>query len=114
MILLCDSVHNFMDGMAIAAGFTKSPTTGLTICLCVLLEELPHELGDFAVLISSGLSVKSALCVNFISACAAYLGLILGLLIGGAASGTFYVFATMAGIFLYISLSGMVSGEFSI
>ncbi|KAM7532637.1 hypothetical protein Aperf_G00000131059 [Anoplocephala perfoliata] len=107
MILLGDSVHNFMDGMAIAAGFSESSTTGITICICVLLEELPHELGDFAVLISSGLSVKTALCVNFMSAGAAYLGLIVGLLIGGAASGAFFVFATMSGIFLYVSLSDM-------
>uniref|UniRef100_A0A0R3TT68 S39A8 protein n=1 Tax=Rodentolepis nana TaxID=102285 RepID=A0A0R3TT68_RODNA len=109
MILLGDSVHNFMDGIAIAAGFTQSPSIGLTLSLCVLLEELPHELGDFAVLISSGFSIKAALCVNFISACSAYLGMIVGLLIGEASGdGSFYVFAAMAGVFLYISLSDML------
>ncbi|VUZ57223.1 unnamed protein product [Hymenolepis diminuta] len=109
MILLGDSVHNFMDGMAIAAGFTQSPSIGLTLSLCVLLEELPHELGDFAVLISSGFSIGTALCVNFISACSAYLGMIVGLAIGeGSGDGSFYVFAAMAGVFLYISLSDML------
>nr|CUU98584.1 hypothetical transcript [Hymenolepis microstoma] len=109
MILLGDSVHNFMDGVAIAAGFTQSPSIGLTLSLCVLLEELPHELGDFAVLISSGFSIKTALCVNFLSACSAYLGMIVGLVIGeGSGDGSFYVFAAMAGVFLYISLSDML------
>lgn len=46
MILLGDSIHNFMDGMAIAVGFTESPTVGVAICLCILFEELPHELGN--------------------------------------------------------------------
>lgn len=108
MILLGDSIHNFMDGMAITAGFRNSNRVGLTLSLCVLLEELPHELGDFAVLISSGFSVKTALCVNFLSACAAYVGMAAGWFVGEEASGAFYVFAGMAGIFLYISLSDML------
>ncbi|VUZ38915.1 unnamed protein product, partial [Hymenolepis diminuta] len=108
MILLGDSVHNFMDGVAIATGFVKSSSIGLTLALCVLLEELPHELGDFAVLISTGLSIKCVLVINFLSACAAYLGMVVGLLIGEATSGGFYVFAAMAGVFLYISLADML------
>eukprot|EP00108_Taenia_solium_P006966 TsM_000367800 transcript=TsM_000367800 gene=TsM_000367800 len=108
MVLLGDSIHNFMDGMAIAVGFTESPLAGIAICLCVLFEELPHELGDFAVLIISGFSVKSAICVNFASACVAYLGLIIGLIIGEVSSGALYVFMATSGVFLYISLSAML------
>lgn len=112
MILLGDSVHNFMDGIAIALGFMESPSIGLTLSLCILLEELPHELGDFAILITSGLSIKSALFFNVLSAFAAYLGMIIGLVIGDSTHGTYYVFAAMAGIFLYISLADMVSFGF--
>ncbi|KAM3173661.1 hypothetical protein ACTXT7_012091, partial [Hymenolepis weldensis] len=108
MILLGDSVHNFMDGVAIATGFVESPSIGLTLALCVLLEELPHELGDFVVLISTGLSIRCILFINFLSACAAYLGMVIGLLIGEATSGGFYVFAAMTGVFLYISLADML------
>ncbi|KAH9282520.1 Zinc transporter ZIP14 [Echinococcus granulosus] len=108
MVLLGDSIHNFMDGMAIAVGFTESPTVGIAICLCILFEELPHELGDFAVLIASGFSIKSALCANFTSACTAYLGLTIGLIIGEMSSSALYVFAATSGVFLYISLSDML------
>ncbi|VDK36607.1 unnamed protein product [Taenia asiatica] len=108
MILLGDSVHNFMDGMAIAVGFTESPTVGVAICLCILFEELPHELGDFAVLITAGFSVKLAICANFVSACTAYLGLIIGLVIGEVSSGALYVFAATSGVFLHVSLADML------
>lgn len=108
MILLGDSIHNFMDGMATAVGFTESPTVGVAICLCILFEELPHELGDFAVLISSGFPVKSAICANFASACTAYLGLIIGLVIGEVSSGALYVFAATSGVFLHVSLADML------
>lgn len=46
VILLGDSIHNFMDGMAIAVAFSDGPLLGLTVTLCILFEELPHELGN--------------------------------------------------------------------
>ena len=60
------------------------------------------------MLISSGFSVKSAVVANFLSACSAYLGLIVGLIIGEVSTGALYVFVITAGFFLYISLSDMV------
>ncbi|BHF65880.1 hypothetical protein SprV_0200889300 [Sparganum proliferum] len=108
MILLGDGFHNMMDGVTIGAGFTQSPTVGLTLSLSILFEELPHELGDFAILISSGLSVRAALCSNFLSACSAYVGLAIGLIIGEVSQGALYVFAVTAGLFLYISISDML------
>ncbi|VDL96259.1 unnamed protein product [Schistocephalus solidus] len=108
MILLGDGFHNMMDGVTIGAGFSQSPILGLTLSLSILFEELPHELGDFAILISSGLSVKAALCSNFASACSAYLGLAIGLAIGEMPDGALYVFAVTAGLFLYISISDML------
>ena len=50
MILLGDSIHNFMDGVAISAGFKEDPLLGITMCLCVFFEELPHELGRLSIL----------------------------------------------------------------
>ncbi|VDD77892.1 unnamed protein product [Mesocestoides corti] len=108
MILFGDGFHNFMDGLTIGAGFTQSPTIGIALSLSILFEELPHELGDFAVLLASGFSIKSAICANFTSACSAYLGLVIGLIIGEVSSGALYVFAITAGFFLYISLSDML------
>ncbi|KAM7537166.1 hypothetical protein Aperf_G00000078812 [Anoplocephala perfoliata] len=110
MILFGDGCHNFMDGMTIGAGFTESPVIGIALSLSILFEELPHELGDFAILISSGFSIKSAIVANFLSACSAYLGMILGLIIGEVSTGALYVFAITAGFFFYISLSDMLPG----
>ena len=50
--------------------------------LAVFCEELPHELGDFAVLLNAGMSMKQAMFYNFLSACTCYLGLIIGILLG--------------------------------
>ncbi|EUB58948.1 Zinc transporter ZIP8 [Echinococcus granulosus] len=107
MILFGDAFHNFMDGMTIGVGFTESPTIGIALTLSIIFEELPTELGDFAILVSSGFSIKSAVCANFLSACTTYLGVILGLLIGEVSTGALYVFAITAGFFLYISLADM-------
>ena len=46
--------------------------------LAVLCEEFPHELGDFAVLLNSGMTVRQAMMYNFLSACTCYLGLVIG------------------------------------
>ncbi|VDO09020.1 unnamed protein product [Rodentolepis nana] len=108
MILFGDSFHNLMDGMTIAVGFTESPHIGIALTLSILFEELPHELGDFAILISSGFSIRAAICANFLSACSAYIGLVIGLVIGEVSTGALYVFAICGGFFLYISLSDML------
>ncbi|KAL5967591.1 Metal cation symporter ZIP8 [Taenia solium] len=108
MILFGDGFHNFMDGMTIGVGFTESPTIGIALTLSIIFEELPSELGDFAILISSGFSIKGAVCANFISACTTYPGLLVGLIIGEVSAGALYVFAITAGFFLYISLADMM------
>lgn len=69
-------------------------------------------IGDFAILISSGFSIKSAVCANFLSACTTYPGLLVGLIIGEVSAGALYVFAITAGFFLYISLADMVYLQF--
>ena len=60
------------------AAFSESILTGLSVSLAVLCEEFPHELGDFAVLLNSGMTVRQAMMYNFLSACTCYLGLVLG------------------------------------
>ena len=78
LVLVGDGIHNFADGIAIGAAFRASLTVGATTSLAVLLHELPHEFGDFAIFVASGLSVKKALALNLLSALSAYLGLFLG------------------------------------
>lgn len=108
--LVGDGVHNFIDGVLIAASWMTSPSLGLSTTLAVLLHELPQELGDFGVLVHAGLSVRRALLLNFASACVAFLGatltLVLGAQGGTAMSSTLVPFT--AGGFLYLALADLV------
>jgi zinc transporter 14 len=107
MIIFGDGIHNFIDGLSIGAAFSESILTGISVSLAVLCEEFPHELGDFAVLLNSGMTMKQAMMYNFLSACTCYLGLVLGILLGELDANC-YIFALAGGMFLYISLVDMV------
>ncbi|KAA3675144.1 uncharacterized protein DEA37_0011775 [Paragonimus westermani] len=107
MIVIGDGVHNFMDGLSIGAGFVNDLRLGLSVALAVLCEELPHELGDIAILLQSGMSTSLAVLFNFGSACTAYLGFFLGVFLGELPQSAMYIFAITSGFFLYISLADM-------
>ena len=107
MIIFGDGIHNFIDGLSIGAAFSESILTGISVSVAVLCEEFPHELGDFAVLLNSGMTMKQAMMYNFLSACTCYLGLVLGILLGEHDANC-YIFALAGGMFLYISLVDMV------
>ncbi|XP_048728093.1 metal cation symporter ZIP14-like isoform X2 [Ostrea edulis] len=108
MIIIGDGLHNFLDGLAIGAAFTDSIFAGMSISLAVICEELPHELGDFAILLNSGMTVKKALMYNFLSACMCYLGLVFGTILGANTTAHLWIFAIAGGMFLYISLVDMM------
>ncbi|XP_033751567.1 zinc transporter ZIP14-like [Pecten maximus] len=108
MIIFGDGIHNFIDGLSIGAAFTESILAGISISLAIICEELPHELGDFAILINAGMSMKKALMYNFLSACMCYLGLIVGTLLGENTTAHDWIFAIAGGMFLYISLVDMM------
>lgn len=107
IILLGDGLHNFMDGLAIAAAFQVDMTVGIATAIAVLLHELPHEIGDFAVLLHSGYTAKKALLANFISALTAFLGAGLGIWLGEFGGST-WILALAASSFLYIALSDLL------
>ena len=65
--IAADTVHNFTDGLALGAAFVHSRKLGLSTTLAVLLHEVPHEVGDFAILLSQGFTPKSALLTQFVS-----------------------------------------------
>ncbi|XP_071493257.1 metal cation symporter ZIP14-like [Diadema antillarum] len=108
MIVFGDGLHNFIDGLVIGASFTSSIYQGISTSIAVLCEEYPHELGDFAILLNSGMSIKQAVFANFLSACTCYLGLILGIVLGENFQATEWIFALAGGMFLYISLVDML------
>ncbi len=108
--LVGDGVHNFIDGALIAASWQDSAGLGLSTTVAVLLHELPQELGDFGVLIRSGLSVKRALVLNLASGGLAVVGAVLTL-VWGAAVGrhlTQVLVPFTAGGFLYIAMASLI------
>lgn len=112
MTLLGDSAHNFLDGIALGATFhhpgstEKAISKGWQITVAVLAEEFPHELGDFAVLLRSGLTVWEAIACNLVSGMTCLLGYFVGMFYGEDLG--LYVFSWMGGVFLFISLGCML------
>lgn len=103
IILWSDAFHNFIDGLSLGAALADDLLTGFSIFLAILCEEIPHELGEFAILLSSGMTRFEAASYNFLSASSCYVGMTVGLSLGDLTSSSSAIFAYAAGMFLYIS-----------
>jgi len=109
MIIVGDGLHNFADGLAIGAAFVSSYTTGLGTVFAVFFHELPHEMGDFAVLLSSGMSVKQACFWNLVSSFTCFLGFFGGVYLGSSSEDIQkWILGIAAGAFIYIALVDML------
>ena len=108
MVIFGDGIHNLADGLAIGAAFSESYTSGLSTSIAVLCHELPHEVGDFAMLLKAGMSVKQAVCYNILSSFLAFIGMILGRFLGDLNFLTPWIFMATAGVFLYVALVDMI------
>lgn len=109
MVVLGDGLHNLTDGMAIGAAFGMDPVTGMATAFAVLCHELPHELGDFALLLQTGVSIRRAIFLNIVSSVLSVAGMIVGLVIAGIHTGFVrWIYAGTAGTFLYIALADLV------
>lgn len=107
--LIGDGLHNFIDGMVIAASFVVSMKLGIVTTLAVIFHEIPQELGDFGVLIYGGFSKQKALFYNFISALAAVVGAIVGYFIADITRGfSLFILPLTAGGFIYIATSDLI------
>lgn len=109
MILISDGVHNFIDGLIIAASFLVSTEVGIATTIAVVLHEIPQEIGDFGVLLHAGYSRAKALWLNFLSALAAVAGAAIGLLLGSSTETfTALLIPLAAGGFIYIAMSDLI------
>lgn len=109
MNLLGDGVHNFLDGVLIAASFASGSGIGIVSTLAFALHEIPQEIGDFGVLLHSGFSRKKALIYNVLISMTAVLGGILGYYANLYMSQVaMYLVPVAAGAFIYISASDLI------
>lgn len=113
MVILGDGLHNFTDGMAIGAAFSNNIAGGFSTTVAVFCHELPHEMGDFAVLLKAGMSARQAIFYNILSSILSFFGMCVGISIGDTPETTQWVFAVAAGLFIYIALVDMVSRRFT-
>ncbi len=107
LILISDGLHNFLDGLIIAASFAVSIPVGIATTIAVILHEIPQEIGDFGVLIHAGYSRGQALLLNFLSALGAVIGALVFIIFGSDMSGG-AILPIAAGGFIYIALSDLV------
>jgi zinc and cadmium transporter len=109
MIVLGDGLHNFVDGVLIAAAFLADPALGWATTLAVLAHELPQEVGDFMVLLNAGVSKSRALVLNALSGAAMILGGVTGYLaLEGAQDAVPYVLVVSAASFIYIAVADLL------
>ncbi|KAI0979778.1 hypothetical protein GJ496_010305 [Pomphorhynchus laevis] len=111
LIVICDSLHNFVDGLTIAAALSSGYKEGFAIFLAILFEEIPCEIGDFAVFMKSGLSLSQALFFNFTSSVTNYLGIIIGFMISASINMRSWIYGVAAGMFIYISLGVLMINQ---
>src|SRR3989338_5100801 len=109
LVLIGDSIHNFFDGIAIAAAFLINPSLGFTTTLAIIIHEIPHEIADYSVFIKGGLDQMKALFYNFISALTAVIGGIMGYYFLSIFEKFNYITISMtAGIFIYIACTDLI------
>jgi len=109
MNLIGDGLHNFIDGMLIAATFSVSFPLGIAATVAIIAHEIPQEIGDFGVLLHSGFSKKNAILFNLVSALAAVAGAVVGiLLLEQVTQLGKYLLPIAAGSFLYIGAADLL------
>ena len=108
MNLLGDSLHNFIDGLIIAASYMINIPTGIATTIAVIVHEIPQEIGDFGVLLHGGYTKGKALLLNFGTALIAVLGAVVALSLGGIEGIEVILTGIAAGGFIYIAGSDLI------
>lgn len=109
MIVLGDGLHNFVDGVLIAAAFLTDWKLGWATAIAVIAHEIPQEIADFMVLLDSGIGKARALLLNALSGAAMTLGGVLGwLALDHASEAIPYALLLAASSFIYIAIADLV------
>lgn len=108
-VLVGDSIHNFCDGVIIAAAFLADTHLGVATSLAIIAHEIPQEVGDYIVLLNAGFSRARALVYNAISGLSAVLGGVLGYFVVGAWESLFpYLLVVASSSFVYVAVADLI------
>jgi len=109
MNLVGDTIHNFIDGLIMAAAFITSIPLGITTTFAIAAHEIPQEIGDFGVLIYGGFEKKKAIILNFLVALTVIAGGIVGYFISSKINqATIFLLPFAAGGFIYIAATDLI------
>ncbi|MCK9290523.1 MAG: ZIP family metal transporter [Bacteroidales bacterium] len=109
IILIGDGVHNAIDGIVIAASFLNSVELGVFVTISVMMHEIPQELGDFGILLQSGLSRTKALLLNMLSGATAIIaGVLAYFMLESMQALIPWALAFSASSFIYIALADLI------
>jgi len=109
LILVGDGVHNFVDGVLIAAAFLTDTSLGIVTTLAVIAHEIPQEVGDFMVLLHGGYSRTRALALNLLASLTAVAGGVAGYLVLDRATAALpYALALAAASFIYVAVADLI------
>ncbi|RZC34723.1 Zip domain containing protein [Asbolus verrucosus] len=108
--LAADFSHNFTDGLAIGSSYLAGNTVGVVTTITILLHEVPHEIGDFAILLQSGVSRKNAMLLQLTTALGAVAGTAISLFAQNSTGelATQWILPFTAGGFIYIALVSVI------
>ena len=108
-VLVGDSIHNFCDGIIIAAAFLADTQLGLVTALAIIAHEIPQEVGDYIVLLNAGFSRRKALLFNALSGLSAVVGGVVGYLVVGPWEALFpYLLVAASSSFVYVAVADLI------
>lgn len=111
LIVVGDTIHNFLDGILIAAAFLQSTQLGIITALAIVAHEIPQEVGDFVILLNSGYSKAKAFVLNLLSSCATLVGGVLGYYSLQVLAGwTPVLLGVVAASMIYVAVADLIPG----
>jgi len=111
LIVVGDGIHNFVDGILIAAAFLQSPELGLVTAVAIVAHEIPQEVGDFLVLLNSGYSKTKAFAMNLLSSGGTLVGGVLGYFtLQGFEDWEPVLLGVVAASMIYVAVADLIPG----
>ncbi|MBI4268570.1 ZIP family metal transporter [Candidatus Uhrbacteria bacterium] len=109
LVIIGDTIHNFLDGVVIALAYIANPLLGLPTAIAIAAHELPQEIGDFAILLDRGWSKLKVIAINIFSSLVNLVGIGVAVLAAPLFEGRLpYLISVASGMFTYIALSDLV------